>query len=76
MLSQVIADAFFDLAPCRWLIDDLAARREIFPGFFRMYVEHAMADGLVYTTAGRTAAALWIPTGRRGRGSPTGTTNS
>ena len=63
MLSQVIADAFLNLAPCRWLIDDPAARRVIFPGYFRMYVEHAIAGGLVDTTPGRDAAALWIPTG-------------
>ena len=63
VLSQVIADAFFPLAPCQWLIGDEAARREIFPGYFRMYVEHAMADGLVHTTPGRDAAALWIPLG-------------
>ncbi len=63
VLSQVIADAFFPLAPCQWLICDEAARREIFPGYFRMYVEHAMADGLVDTTPGRDAAALWIPLG-------------
>lgn len=61
VLSQVIADAFLDLAPCQWLIADRTARREIFPRYFRMYVVHAMADGLVYTTPGRTAAALWIP---------------
>jgi hypothetical protein len=35
-LSQVIAEAFFPLAPSRWLIPDDAARRAIFPGFFRM----------------------------------------
>ncbi len=63
VLSQVIADAFFPLAPCQWLIPDQAARRDIFPGYFRMYVEHAMADGLVHTTPGRDAAALWIPLG-------------
>lgn len=63
VLSQVIADAFFPLAPCQWLIPDPAARRDIFPGYFRMYVEHAMADGLVHTTPGRDAAALWIPLG-------------
>jgi GNAT superfamily N-acetyltransferase len=63
LLSQVIADAFFPLAPCRWLIPDQAARRDIFPGYFRMYVEHAMADGLVHTTPARDAAALWIPLG-------------
>jgi GNAT superfamily N-acetyltransferase len=63
VLSQVIADAFFPLAPCQWLIGDQAARRDILPGYFRMYVEHAMADGLVHTTPGRDAAALWIPLG-------------
>lgn len=63
VLSQVIADAFFPLAPCQWLISDQAARRGIFPGYFRMYVEHAMAGGLVHTTPGRDAAALWIPLG-------------
>lgn len=60
-LSQVIADAFLDLAPCQWLIGDRTARREIFPRYFRMYVVHAMADGLACTTPDRTAAALWIP---------------
>jgi GNAT superfamily N-acetyltransferase len=70
VLSQVIADAFFPLPPCRWLIPDEAARREILPGFFRMYVEHAMAGGVVYTTAARTAAALWIPTRAEGPRQP------
>ena len=31
---------------CQWLVPDEAARRQIFPAYFRMYVEHAMADGL------------------------------
>ncbi len=72
VLSQVIANAFFPLAPCRWLIADGAARREILPGFFRMIVEHAMAGGVVDTTAGRTAAALWVPAGPEGPGQPGG----
>jgi GNAT superfamily N-acetyltransferase len=72
VLSQVIADAFVPLAPCQWLLPDGAARREILPGYFQMLVEHAMADGVVYTTAGRTAAALWIPTGAEGPGRPDG----
>ena len=72
VLSHVIANAFFPLAPCRWLIADGAARREILPGFFRMYVEHAMAGGLVDTTVGRTAAALWIPIGPDGPEQPGG----
>jgi GNAT superfamily N-acetyltransferase len=61
VLSQVIADAFFDLAPSRWLIGDPSARREIFPGYFRLHVEHALASGIAHTTPGRDAAALWLP---------------
>jgi GNAT superfamily N-acetyltransferase len=72
VLSQVIADAFFPLAPCQWLIGDQAARREIFPRYFRIYVEHAMADGLVHTTPGRDAAALWIRLGPQLPGPPDG----
>jgi GNAT superfamily N-acetyltransferase len=64
VLSLVIADAFADLAPSRWLIPDPAARREILPGYFRLYVEHALASGVVHTTPGRTAAALWLPVGQ------------
>jgi len=61
VLSQVIAEAFFSLAVCRWLIPGEAARQDAFPGYFRLYVEHAMADGLVETTSDRAAVALWIP---------------
>jgi len=61
VLSQVIADAFSDLAVCRWLIPDGPARRAAFPRYFGLYVEHAIQDGLVETTPGRSAAALWIP---------------
>ena len=63
-LSQLIADAFCDLAPSRWLIADRATRRKIFPGYFRIYVEHALEAGVAYTTTDRAAAALWIPAGR------------
>jgi GNAT superfamily N-acetyltransferase len=61
-LSHLIADAFFSLAPCQWLIPDAAARRDILPAYFRLHVEHAMTDGQVDTTPARDAAALWIPT--------------
>lgn len=72
VLSQVIAGAFTDLAPCHWLIGDPDARRAILPGYFQMHVEHAMADGAVYTTAGRTCTALWVPAGSDGPGQPGG----
>lgn len=60
-LSQVIADAFHELPPSRWLVPDPATRREIFPQYFRLFVEHALACGIVHTTPDRTAAALWLP---------------
>ncbi len=68
VLAQVIADAFFPLAPCQWLVPDEAARREILPGYFQMDVEHALTDGLVHTTPARDAAALWLPVGPEGPG--------
>jgi GNAT superfamily N-acetyltransferase len=72
VLSQVIADAFFSLPPSRWLIPDEAARRDIFPGYFRIYVEHAMETGTVHTTADRAAAALWLPVSAQGASPPGG----
>ncbi len=71
-LNQVIADAFHDLAPSRWLIWDPAARQEIFPGYFRLYVEHALTAGVVDTTPDRAAAALWLPAGDDNAAQPAG----
>jgi GNAT superfamily N-acetyltransferase len=62
-LSQVIAAAFHDLAPSRWLIADPEARRAIFPGYFRLQVAYAMATGLAHTTPARDAVAVWLPAG-------------
>jgi len=70
VLSQVIADAFFDLAVSQWLVPDPAARREIFPTYFRIYVDHAFTGGLVFTTPALDAAALWLPVGPGGPGDP------
>jgi GNAT superfamily N-acetyltransferase len=70
VLSQVIADAFFDLAVSAWLIPDEAARRQIFPRYFGMYVEHALSDGIVLTTPGQDAVALWLPVGAEPAGPP------
>jgi hypothetical protein len=70
VLSQVIADAFRDLAVSQWLIPDPDARRAIFPGYFQILLQHALDIGLVYTTEQRTAAALWLPAA--GSASPPG----
>jgi GNAT superfamily N-acetyltransferase len=71
-LSHLIAAAFFPLPPSRWLISDPAARRAIFPDYFRIYVEHVLTTGIVHITADRTAAALWLPTGAGLPSSPPG----
>jgi GNAT superfamily N-acetyltransferase len=60
-LAAVIADAFFPLAVCQWLIPGQGDRRAAFPGYFQLYIEHALADGLIEMTPDRAAAALWIP---------------
>jgi GNAT superfamily N-acetyltransferase len=65
-LSHVIAEAFHPLAVSRWLLPGANARREIFPAYFRLHVEAAVTHGLVLTTPGRDAAALWLPIGPDG----------
>jgi GNAT superfamily N-acetyltransferase len=67
-LSEVIAEAFFGLAPSRWLVPDPDTRRRIFPGYFRLLVEQALADGVVCTTPDRSAVALWLPADARREG--------
>ena len=63
VLSEVIAEAFSGLPPSQWLIPDPGERQAIFPRYFRIFVEHALTNGIVHTTPDRAAAALWIPAG-------------
>ncbi|HET7017146.1 MAG TPA: GNAT family N-acetyltransferase [Streptosporangiaceae bacterium] len=63
VLSQVIADAFLDLPPSWWLIADQAIRRQVFPEYFRIFVDAALADGIVQTTPDHSAVAIWLPSG-------------
>lgn len=72
VLSRVVADAFFDLDVSRWLVPDPGARRGIFPSYFRIFVQHALAEGTVLTTPARDAAALWLPVGPDGPIAPPG----
>lgn len=62
-LSELLAEAFFDLPPSSWLIADDEARRKIFPAYFRIHLEHGLTHGVVYTTADRAGVALWLPAG-------------
>ena len=61
VLARLIATAFHDLAVSQWLIPGPGERRAIYPGYFAGEVEHALAEGLVHTTADRTGTALWFP---------------
>ena len=70
LLSGLIADASRPLMVSEWLIPDQDARRDIFPRYFRMYVERAFADGLVHTTPDHAGVALWLP--GSGPGEPPG----
>jgi GNAT superfamily N-acetyltransferase len=70
VLSQVIADAFHDLPPAHWLIADPDIRRKIFPAYFRIFVDHALASGVVHITTDLAAVALWLPVGTDGPGPP------
>ena len=63
VLSQVIADAFLDLPPSWWLIEDQVSRRRMFPDYYRIFVDAALADGKVHTTHDRAAVAIWLPAG-------------
>jgi len=69
-LSHVIAEAFHDLPPARWLISDPRARRDIFPAYFRIFVDHALTAGVVHTTPDRAGVALWLPVSADGPGPP------
>jgi GNAT superfamily N-acetyltransferase len=60
-LAGLLADAFAELPPSIWLISDPIARREIFPGYFRIFLEHGFASGFVYTTPDLSGVALWLP---------------
>jgi GNAT superfamily N-acetyltransferase len=69
VLSHVVAAAFHDLAPSGWLISDVGERSAIFPAYFQISVEMALAGGVVFTDADRTSAALWLDV-RAGRDAP------
>lgn len=60
VLSHVIAAAFHDLPPSPWLIADPVERSAVFPPYFQIFVEIALAQGVVFTNPERSAAALWL----------------
>lgn len=65
-ITDLVAAAMRDGPVARWLHPDPAVRREQSPGYFRIFVEHAVRYGEVYATAdadtGRlSGVALWFP---------------
>ena len=60
-LALTIAQAFHNLAPCQWLVEDPAIRARIFPAYFQLYLELGIQAGTVLTTPDRKAVAIWLP---------------
>lgn len=60
-VAELIAAAFEPLAAVSWLVPEPGVRRRVMAGNFLIYVEHALAHGLVYVTADRSGAAVWFP---------------
>jgi GNAT superfamily N-acetyltransferase len=60
-LAQTIAQAFHDLAPCQWLVEDPDTRARIFPAYFRLYAELGLRSGTVLATPDQQAVAVWLP---------------
>jgi GNAT superfamily N-acetyltransferase len=59
-VAQTLCEAFQDDPVSGWLIPDPQERRRRHPGFFRVFVDHAIVWGEVHTTCERNAAALWL----------------
>jgi GNAT superfamily N-acetyltransferase len=61
-IAELIADAFFDLAPSKWLVKEPDMRVPVMRDYFRIAVEHAMTDGIghVDVLEDRSAAAVWF----------------
>jgi GNAT superfamily N-acetyltransferase len=60
-VTDVIARAFHPLGVAAWLFPDPVEREKLFPDYFRIFVEHAMAYGEVHTTVDLAAIAVWFP---------------
>jgi len=67
-LAQVVADAFFDLVVCQWLVPDPAERRRVLRPDFEIIVEHGIQHGTVHTTDELDAVAVWFSNAPEGIG--------
>jgi GNAT superfamily N-acetyltransferase len=65
-ITGLVAAAMWDGPVARWLVADPAVRRSESPGYFEIFVEHAVRYGEVYATADAdtgdlAGVALWFP---------------
>jgi GNAT superfamily N-acetyltransferase len=65
-ITDLVTEAMWDGRVARWLNPDPIGRRRDSPGYFAIFVEHAVRFGEVYATAdaetGRlSGVALWFP---------------
>lgn len=64
-LAHLLAAAFAEIPPTRWLIPDRDARRARFPAYARIWVDHGLAHGTIEvaeTPDGALAGlAIWWP---------------
>ncbi|HEV2783206.1 MAG TPA: GNAT family N-acetyltransferase [Actinophytocola sp.] len=59
-VSALIAHAFVDLPPTRWLVADPVERERRLDAQFVILVEHALRHGHVEVTSDGAAAAVWF----------------
>jgi GNAT superfamily N-acetyltransferase len=56
-----VADAFFDIDVCQWLVPDPERRRQILPPYFRILADYAFQYGEIFFFGEqREGAALWV----------------
>jgi len=60
-VAATIAAAFRELPVTRWLVPDDGERQAVLYRNFRIFVEHAIEYGTVWTIPDRRAAAVWFP---------------
>jgi GNAT superfamily N-acetyltransferase len=65
-IASVLAEAMCPTPVGKWLLPDEPLLRELAPGYFEIYAEHAIQHGEVYATADPDtgevcAVALWFP---------------
>jgi GNAT superfamily N-acetyltransferase len=59
--ARVIADAFQDLAACRWLVSNPEERHPVLVADFRILVDYVLDAGELHLTGDRDGVALWLP---------------